>query len=188
MSKNKLFYKVLSVLSAVSMTFAGGISGACVRAVSCEEMVKACFPESIFGKDAKPLGEDEDDGSADALPIEVRRAWASMYEVWVPVRDSGELGFTNYGGLLGKMRENPNINKLLTEYERDRGCKDSVVFLSLLYFIDSLQGSFNKKAIIKGLVSLRSKAELRDDRFIVTRFDSITGSGLKNALPKGGRR
>lgn len=190
MEKNQLFCKVLSTVSAIAMAFAGGMPGSCVKAASCEIIVKACFPERIFGKDAKPLGADEYDCSADVLPKECVRAWKSVEETWRPLRDSGTLGFTNYEGLLAKMKEIPGMLELSTRYQSDVGCADSVAFLSFLYFINSLPGtsSFNKKGIIKGLISLRDRNELRDDRFIMIGFDGKMGSNLKGFFPKSGRR
>lgn len=195
-------------MSAVSMTFAGNVVNSHVGAISCEKIIEACFAKSMFGEKSESesadhvalddidglsvdeLEEDAEDASfLDIIPKEILGTWKSVQPIWEPVRASRRLAFNNYAGLLTEINKSSKMQNLMAGCRGDKGCEDSVAFLSFLYFINNLSGSFNKNAIVKGLISLRTRDELRDDRFIVVRFDAAMRSGLKGFFPKsGGRR
>lgn len=137
MKKNKLFSKLLSVISAVSIVFSGGIISNCVRAASFEDIVRSCLNGHLPSR-----------GSA------LNRA---QYDF---IRSLG-IGDSDF-----KERLKAGIDKELFEKCESLGTSDSVFFVLFIKLIDETPARIDKEKIMEVLVSNRIKGERRDDRLV----------------------
>lgn len=152
MKKNKLFCKLLGVVSAISMICSVGMANNFVFADSTSAIIRSLTRHEIEG-----ISGDQ---------------YAFI--------DSLEIG--GYKKFFGYIDTDPDVKAFREAHAEERGMKDSFDFLFLMHFIVDRVPSAFRDSLLKRLISCRSRAELRDDKYYADEFDFKFDAGLKMLL------